>query len=231
MLSAASSSSPASISSTAGPASPAKRLGELPPPGVLAGRGPLVRRDQWARHVGEPHDVAGRRSLVAEEGLPPEDQVPGLRLDVRRRATRDAAEVRQADVAARRGRGIDDPADHGVHAVGPDEQVAAKRCCRRRTWRARDRPQPPRPCSAADRIRSGSRAGSPRPGARAPAAIASSCAPPGCPAATSRGAATPAGARPRSTGRCAASGSRRQSRGRARRSRASPSRPFAVTVK
>ena len=51
-----------------------EEVGELSPPGGLARRGALVRRDLWARHVGEPHDVAVRRRLVPEERLPPEDR-------------------------------------------------------------------------------------------------------------------------------------------------------------
>ena len=87
-----------------------------------------------ARHVGEPHDVAGRQRVGAEERPPPEHEVPRLRGEVVAEpgAPGDAAEVGQPDVPRVRRRRVDRPADPRAHPVGRHEQVALDDATRRR---------------------------------------------------------------------------------------------------
>ena len=125
VLSPASSSRPSATSSDAGPASSATSSASQASHCSCGRRGPLLRPDLRARHVGEPHDVAGRQRVGAEERAPPEHEVPGLRCELVAEpgTAGDAAEVGQPDVAGVGGGRVDGPSHPRAHPVGGDEQV------------------------------------------------------------------------------------------------------------
>ena len=82
----------------------------------------VIRETQHVQ--GEPHDVPARRRLIARRTPAARRRDARPRLDAVRSSASHAAEIRQPDVSTRRGRGIDGPADHGVHAVSANQQLA-----------------------------------------------------------------------------------------------------------
>ena len=75
--------------------------------------------------VDEPHDVAVRGRVGAEEGAGAEDEVPGLWSEGLGQggAAGDPAEVGEPDVAAARRPRVDDRPDARADAVGPDDEI------------------------------------------------------------------------------------------------------------